>query len=518
MMKRMRDWWDAWGLKRAFARERAKTPPPAAPAPLRKRISSAALAAAGPKAEERPTPKIEPYRPPQGVLPEGAKLAMDWAPGLDYLNAIAWDMTTAFMGFPALAQLQMKPEYRRMIGTIAEEMTRKWIRLTSQGDEDKKERIKELETAIKDFGLRDHFRRLSELDSGFGRAQLFVNVKTPSGGMPGPGELDKPLVLAPEKIAKGALLGFRTIEPVWTFPGPYNTTDPLAVDYYKPTTWYVMGKTVHATRLLTIVGNEVPDLLKAAFNFSGISLVQLAIPYVDNWVRTRDSVSDLVHSFSISGVATDMSSVLTEGDNGGDLFDRLDLFNRMRDNKGIFVLNKENEEFFQFNTPLSGLDKITAQAMEQMATPAAIPLVKFFGITPGGLNASTDGEIRTFYDHIHAKQEDDWRKPLTSAIQAIQLHLWGEVDTDIGFVFEPLWEPTATEAATIRKTDAETDAALVTAGAITGDESRERLIADPDSPYHSLESNNAALTIEEETEARQAERENALQTPASSDA
>ncbi|WP_163505183.1 anti-CBASS protein Acb1 family protein, partial [Escherichia coli] len=75
---------------------------------------------------------------------------------------------------------------------------------------------------------------------------------------------------------------------------------PLAADYYKPQSWYVMGKEVHASRFLSFVSRPVPDVLKAAYNFGGLSLSQIAEPYVDNWIRTRDSVGDMVHSYSTS--------------------------------------------------------------------------------------------------------------------------------------------------------------------------------------------------------------------------
>ena len=44
-----------------------------------------------------------------------------------------------------------------------------------------------------------------------------------------------------------------------------------------------------------------------------------------------------------------------------------------------------------------------------MCSVSGQPLVKFTGITPNGLNASSDGEIRVFYDDIHAEQEAVFR-------------------------------------------------------------------------------------------------------------
>jgi uncharacterized protein len=242
-------------------------------------------------------------------------------------------------------------------------------------------------------------------------------------------------------------------------------------------------------------------MLKAAYSFGGISLSQLAKPYIDHWIRTRDSVSDIVHSFSVSGFLTDMQATLGGDADGADqFFKRVELFNKTRDNRGAMVLNKESEEFFQFNTPLGGLDALQAQAQEQMSAVSSIPLVKLLGITPGGLNASSDGEIRVFYDYIHSMQESLFREPLKRALDLVQLSLFGDIDPDIDFVFEPLYQLSEAELATARKTEAETDQVLITAGVITQDEARTRIASDPDGAYNSLVLNGDLDTDDSEEE------------------
>ncbi len=185
---------------------------------------------------------------------------------------------------------------------------------------------------------------------------------------------------------------------------------------------------------------------------------------------------------------TDMSSVLQEG--GGDpedLFNRVDLFNALRDNRGLMTLNKDTEEFFQFNTPLSGLDALQAQSQEQMAAPCHTPLVKLLGITPTGLNASSDGEIKVYGDYIRAEQEANITDPLNIVLQIVQLDLFGGIDDSIGFEWEPLEEPSGKDLAEIRKSDADAAVAYIGAGVISPEEERERLAADANSGYNSLD-------------------------------
>jgi hypothetical protein len=52
----------------------------------------------------------------------------------------------------------------------------------------------------------------------------------------------------------------------------YNAINPLKGDWYNPQTWYVMGQEIHGSRLPTFIGHPVPDMLKPAYSFGGLSL------------------------------------------------------------------------------------------------------------------------------------------------------------------------------------------------------------------------------------------------------
>jgi len=488
-----------WWFKK---KEIAAPEPVKEPEKAQMKISPEAVAAVQPK----PHREFQQYKPPKGVIPEAIRsgiLAMD---STDYgaLND-AWGMgygtLDSFPGYPYLAAMAQKPEYRKMVGTIAEEMTRKWIKLKTVGDDDKSDRVKQITDALERFNVRDKFREAAEHDGYFGGGQIYIDVLSPKNvsAWTDENELKQKLFISDKKIPKGSLKGFQVIEPVWTYPGVYNASNPLSPDFYKPAEWFVMGKTVHASRMIDFVSRQVPDLLKSAYNFRGLSLVQMAEPYVNNWLRTRDSVSDMIHSFSIPVIGTDMGTTL-QGGPADMLINRLELFNRCRDNRGAFLKNKTEaaEESVEFvNAPLGGLDTLQAQSQEHMASVSGIPLVKLLGITPNGLNASSDGEIRVFYDYIHSLQQAMFKSPLKRVLDVIQLSEFGDIDPDIYFEFEPLYEMSAKERADIRLVDAQTDAVYVTqVQALSANEVREKIADDPDSPYHSLDLSDD-LEIEE---------------------
>lgn len=420
---------------------------------------------------------------PDGVIPEAAAtdsahIAMDSAATAMCSYAAGFFDGQGFAGYPKLAQLVQISEYRSPSETLASEMTRKWIKIKSSGENDVTDKIKIIEAQLKRHKIRDLFYKAAELDGFYGRAQIFIDLKG--------GDQSLPLVISGATIGKGSLSGFKIIEPIWTSPSAYNSTDPTAPDFFKPTAWYVMGRKVHATRLMTFVSREVPDMLKPAYNFGGLSMTQLMEPYVNAWFRTRSSVNDLLDSFSTSGVRTNMQTVLNGG-SADDIIKRAELFNKFRDNRGLLLLDKDTEEFFQFNVSLAGLDALQAQSQEHMAAPSHMPLIKLTGITPQGLNASSEGELLVWYDYSHAKQESLFGEPLTKILHIIQLDQFGEIDPTIEFEFIPLKQLDDEALSRVRKADADVGVELITAGVISPEEERARLAADKSSAYNSID-------------------------------
>lgn len=477
--------------------------PPVVPAAT-KRINVKALQRAIDQADTVDKPAFRKYAAPSlppGVIPEnttaGVILAHDEAPrrgmafddGGSTAPSYLWlnqfsgvGAGLGFPGYPYLAELTQISEYRAPSETISTEMTRKWLKFITKGKGDKSDKIEKIEAAFTEFNVRDLFKRAAMMDGEFGRAQIILNIK----GQDGPEKRQLPLEVDKESIGVGALESMTVIEPYWSTPYSWESTHPERSDFYIPQSWYIMGRKTHTSRFLTFIAREVPDLLKPAYNFGGISMTQLMEPYVNMWLRTRKSVNDLINIYSITILATQLSSTLEEGSDGSAMLNRATLFTKARSNRGLALIDKETEEIGQVNTPLSGLDKLQAQSQEHMAAPCHIPLVKLFGVVPTGLNATSEGEIQVWYDFVRAMQENLFGPQLDKLLKVIQLHLFGDIDEEIGYEWVSLDEPTPAEAAATRKSDADAGASYIASGVVAPEEERERLQNDPNSGYDNL--------------------------------
>lgn len=461
-----------------------KTPvaPLVTPPRPEKKLSISHLAAATTASDSKPL--FELTKPLPVMVGDKKNMAFDsWAfplsvaPGVVTVN----NADLQFIGYPELAVLSQRPEYRLIVETFARETTRKWIKLTTTGDDDKADFMAELDDKINKYHVRRVLRRALEIDGYFGRGHIYIDVDGHEGE-----ELEKPLILDPIKLKKGTKVTFRAVEALWCYPAEQNTTDPLAPDFYNPTHWYVMGRKVHRSRLLTIIGREVTDILRPVYMFGGLSLIQMSRPYVDNWLRTRQSVSDITHNFSVSGIKTDMDGVLYSKA-ADELRKRAELLTKTRDNQGLLLLNRDTEEYFNTSTPLGTLDKLQAQSQEQIASIAGIPIIVLLGITPSGLNASADPELEAWANRVKSDQERTHRDPITIMQKVIQLVEFGEIDESVDFEFNPLKELNEIERSQVRLTDAQTETAYIGAGVLDGEDVRTRLAHDENSLYNGID-------------------------------
>ena len=465
--------------------------------PVKVRMNPTAIRLALEQPIERPRFAIQEPKIPRGVVPDGEKIAVSMAmDGAAYDAArlaadagpeqfgsqlYAYSGVEGFPGYPYLMLLALRVEYRNIASALANEMTREWVKFTSSetAGESTKQKITELEQAFRELNIQALIRKGIEDDAFYGTGQILINIRG--------ADVNTPLVISPKTIKKDSLDGFRNVEPIWTTPLMYNALEPQRKDFYRPSAWWVMGQRWDATRMLIINTRPVADIFKPAFNFSGISLSQLVEPYVNNWLRTRQSVSDLINNFSIVVLKTAMDQVLTGGDDGSDLFSRIKLFTACRSNKGVMALDKDREELEQIAVPLGGLHELQAQAQEQMCTASREPAVIMTGVSPSGFGNVAEGEMSAWRDWIRANQEAHARDPIETILKIVQLSMYGDIDPEIGISFNPLYQMTEEQKSTIRVNDSIRAGNLIDRGVIDSTEERERLARDPESGYQGID-------------------------------
>ena len=184
---------------------------------------------------------------PKGVVPDGIKPQVAMDAMLEGLSAgyYGFGNFEGFPGYPYLAQLALRSEYRNMASALATELTRKWIKFNSSDTENEstKEKITAIEAEFKRLAVQQVIRKQAEHDALYGTGQILINIKG--------ADLQTPLIVDKRTIQKGSLDGFKNVEPIWTTPLMYDALTPSSPSFYKPSRWWVMGVNCGCWRCIT---------------------------------------------------------------------------------------------------------------------------------------------------------------------------------------------------------------------------------------------------------------------------
>ena len=433
------------------------------------------------------------YAPPDTLgAPEGAKIAMDaqlHETGVYSLLQHALDMGqvpgSQFLGYAALQSLTQNGLIRACIETVADDMTREWIELRNDTDDktEDSETVTQLDKEMDKYHLQDVFHEAASLCGYEGGALIFIDT-----GVYGP-DLLTPLSVSSTsaELTPGSLKGFKVIDPAYCFPGTYNSINPLAPNYYKPSTWHIQGQQVHASRLIRVVANEVPILLKPAYNFFGLAQAQILYDYVLHFQQCRDAANQLLTKFSTTVVKMQLKDTLYAGGGTTQLDMRLNYFIKNRDNMGVVAIDNDTEDMVKLETPLSGVEQIVRQSLEFLAALNRTPAVKLLGISPSGFNATGESDIKNYYDHVRSQQEKVLRHGISKCLKVLQLNLNGMIDESVTFEFKRLNEEDKVKVTSTQNTKAQTLGVLLDRGVISAEEARGVLSADSDSGFTGID-------------------------------
>lgn len=392
-----------------------------------------------------------------------------------------------FLGYGYLTGLAQNGLIRAGCEMIADEMVEKGITLTTKGnndpDTDKQAKLDRLNELITKINLLPTLRKAVSISKYYGGSLVYMDfdgIDTASEN------LLNPLILTKNELRGKKLRRLKVIEPYNLSPGQYNAADPLQEYYFKPRYWFVMGKAVDASRFLPPVQeNELPTILRPAYNFFGIPLAQIVLDAVAHFTESREAEARLLTKFSLTVFKTNLNEQIFSGGDWAQIDNRVNNFVQYRSNDGVMLIDKESEDIDIKSTSLAGVKDIVSQAMEIVAAYFNEPVTKMWGLTPSGFNTG-ESDLNNHYDHIASQQEKQLRDQIEYVLKVLQVQEWGEIDNEITFTFNPLSEEKEESIATVNKIKAETQQIYISNGVISPDEGRECLKSDPKSGFNNL--------------------------------
>jgi phage-related protein (TIGR01555 family) len=126
--------------------------------------------------------------------------------------------------------------------------------------------------------------------------------------------------------------------------------------------------------------------------------------------------------------------------------------------KGIngALMHDAEEIIGQKQASFASLPDVLDRFMQLAAGAADIPMTRLLGMSPAGMSATGESDIRNYYDRISAAQELDMEPALAVLDECLIRSALGARPPEVHFNWASLWQISATERAQIGKTNAET--------------------------------------------------------------
>lgn len=315
--------------------------------------------------------------------------------------------------------------------TILNAITKKANALIENGGEiilqddtpNKDETLTKIEERFKSLDVLQKMNDLIRAALTYGRADLFIDVNSK--------DLSKPFILDEKVQSINPIANLKVVEPAFMSPYDIDMINVLNEDYMKPKSWVIQGaSTVHSSRLMSLIPYDIPVLLKPLFNFGGVSLPQLMKKYVRSADSSREAIADLILRFKTDIIKSDLPSI-----NIDKAIERAKAHNAQRNNTGLTYLG-EKEEFLQITTPLTNLDKLSAQFKEDVSASCQTPTNLLYGTTPGGLNNTGEFDLDNYYDGLESFQRSKLKPIIEKILHMICLELG--LDLKPEYEFNPL--------------------------------------------------------------------------------
>lgn len=334
---------------------------------------------------------------------------------------------------------------RRVIDTIANDMFKNWIELTSSITP---EEMKKVEKLIRVSRVRQKLLEAMKWGRLYGGAAAIIMIDGDED------RLDEPLEL--EQIMPGDFKGLIVVDrwsgitPLLELVDDLSSPDYGLPKYYQFSTEQTgEALRVHHSRVLRFCGPELPNWEKQAEVYWGASIMEQVFEELKKRDNTSWNIAQLIFLSNIRVLKmSDLGQLLSTVNQKTkrDLYQTIEAQNALMSNMGIYVMDKE-DDFQQMNYSFSGVSDIYELFMLDISGAAETPATRLFGRSPAGMNSTGEGEERNYNGVVEQRQESDLRPQLEKLLPVIYMSALGYIPEDDEFIFNPVETPSQKDKA-----------------------------------------------------------------------
>jgi phage-related protein (TIGR01555 family) len=219
-------------------------------------------------------------------------------------------------------------------------------------------------------------------------------------------------------------------------------------------------KLVHYTRVLEIHGDTLPRKAAAALSadnrYWGISVLQRAEDRLKTLGSSLGSIDQLLDEMSVGKYKIkDLAMLLSAPEGKASIQRRVELQDLTRSAFRSQYLDSE-EEFSRDSVSFQGIPEVLYIIFMLLSADTGYPITRLFGVSPGGMNATGESDMRNYYDGVRSLQSTELKPILLYFLRVISE--WKNIpEPYINFL--PLQTMNEKEQADLKKQEADTETA-----------------------------------------------------------
>lgn len=338
------------------------------------------------------------------------------------------------------------------VDVVAEDMTRAGIEITGdEVDPDDKERVYK---ALQRLGIWDKIADTIKWGRLYGGALGVLLIDGQNMATP----------LRAETVSKGQFKGIYVLDRWMCQPSLTEKVSDFGPHFGEPLNYTVMtsqtpldGKVIHYSRVVRIDGVDLPYQQRFSEQGWGQSVIERLYDRLVAFDSTTQGVAQLVYKAHLRTLKVkDLRSILSAGGPmERALLRNVDFIRRFQSNEGLTLIDAE-DDFGTHQFTFSGLDNVLLQFGQQLSGALQIPLVRLFGQSPAGLNATGESDLAMYHDNIKQQQERRLRSPFDVILDLTwRSELGSEPPEDLAHEFRSLEQMSDVEKATVANTVAD---------------------------------------------------------------
>ena len=264
----------------------------------------------------------------------------------------------------------------------------------------------------------------------------------------------------PETLGAGGVTYLTSI-PRHYIHAVHIETDPISPAFGTPRHYQIAssstsGQAIHHSRIIRYVGLDRPGFIGTLTEFWGDSVLEPVFQTLLDFAAGQRSIANILQEASLDvwSMQGFMQGLAANAAYEEALKDRVRIAMEMKSLLNALILDSE-DNYDKKPANFAGLDKIGMMHLKLVAASFGMPITKFLGHAPQGLNATGEGDERNYYDMISSLQENTLRPALEK--------LYGVIKPSAGLAydkgelsFNPLRQMSEKDLADISKIKAET--------------------------------------------------------------